>query len=401
MILIHMSVFLITLAIVLLLLPILLISIPLRMRRPPADSKPSGRIDERDTIFSRDALTTGTKAYADYYSRRPELFEIDQMIRKKPGLLSAATKETDPLTSISAGASFGVVSILRDMVDGDPEPEKISLKPNDASGYVKGWCEYLGAHSVGITTLEPHHLYSVLGRGDRYGSEDVATHRFVVAMTVEMDFAAVKRSPRGPIVMESARQYLSSGAIAVELAEFFRRAGYSARAHIDGNYHIVCPLAARDAGLGEIGRMGILMTPDLGPRVRIAAVTTDMPLSIDVRRYDHTVIDFCERCEKCADVCPSGAIERGVRTEHSGSIRWKINQERCYSYWKVAGTDCGRCMAVCPYAHPNTAPHRLVRRLIHRNFLFRRLAVIADDILYGKRPKPAPLAPWQKIKPDE
>jgi ferredoxin len=396
-----MSVFPIIGVLLLILLPILLLTVPLRMRRPPADSTPSGRIDERDTMFSRNELRPGSDTFADYYERRPDFLETDETIRNKPGLLSTAAKQTDPLTSMSAGATFGAVSILRDMVDGEPATEKISLKPDDAARYVKGWCNYLGAHSVGVTTLEPYHLYSVLGRGDRYGSEDVTNHRYLVALTVEMDHAAVQRSPRGPIVMESARQYLSSGAIAVQLAEFFRRAGYSARAHIDGSYHVVCPLAARDAGLGEIGRMGILMTPDLGPRVRIAVVTTDMPLSIDARTYDPTVIDFCERCEKCADVCPSGAIERGVRTEHSGSIRWKISQERCYSYWKVAGTDCGRCMAVCPYAHPDTASHRLVRRLIRRNFLFRRLAVIGDDILYGKRPKPAPLAPWQKIRPDE
>ncbi|MFQ6103859.1 MAG: hypothetical protein ACE5OP_06150 [Candidatus Glassbacteria bacterium] len=51
-----------------------------------------------------------------------------------------------------------------------------------------------------------------------------------------------------------------------------RNLGYPARTHIDGNYRVVCPLVARDAGIGEIGRMGLLMTPRLGPRVRIAVV---------------------------------------------------------------------------------------------------------------------------------
>ena len=48
----------------------------------------------------------------------------------------------------------------------------------------------------------------------------------------------------------------------------------TARAHIDGNYQVIAPLVARDAGLGTIGRMGLLMTPELGPRVRLAVVTT-------------------------------------------------------------------------------------------------------------------------------
>lgn len=70
----------------------------------------------------------------------------------------------------------------------------------------------------------------------------------------------------------------------MQLAEFMRSIGYPARAHIDGSYRVVCPLVARDAGLGEIGRMGLLMTPELGPRVRIAVVTTDLPLVPDGTR---------------------------------------------------------------------------------------------------------------------
>ena len=47
----------------------------------------------------------------------------------------------------------------------------------------------------------------------------------------------------------------------VQLAAAIRDLGYPARAHIDGNYRVIAPLVARDAGLGEIGRMGLLMTP--------------------------------------------------------------------------------------------------------------------------------------------
>ena len=83
-----------------------------------------------------------------------------------------------------------------------------------------------------------------------------------------MDKEMVDTAPLGPTAMESAQQYVDSGIVALQLAQFIRRLGYSARAHIDGNYRVVCPLVARDAGLGELGRMGLLMTPDLGPRVQ-------------------------------------------------------------------------------------------------------------------------------------
>ena len=87
-----------------------------------------------------------------------------------------------------------------------------------------------------------------------------------------------------------------------------RSLGYPARAHIDANYRVVCPLVARDAGLGEIGRMGLLMTPGPGPRVRLAVVTTDVPLVSDERLRDDSMIDFCTRCKKCAEVCQPDAI---------------------------------------------------------------------------------------------
>ncbi len=77
--------------------------------------------------------------------------------------------------------------------------------------------------------------------------------------------------------MESAHQYVEAARTAIQLAAFIRNLGYDARAHIDGNYQVIAPLVARDAGLGEIGRMSLLITPKHGPRVRLAVVTTNMP----------------------------------------------------------------------------------------------------------------------------
>jgi len=60
-----------------------------------------------------------------------------------------------------------------------------------------------------------------------------------------MDYDALKTGPNAPAVMESAQQYLAAGAIGIQLAEFIRKLGHPARAHIDGNYEVVCPLVAK------------------------------------------------------------------------------------------------------------------------------------------------------------
>jgi reductive dehalogenase len=194
--------------------------------------------------------------------------------------------------------------------------------------------------------------------------------------------------------MESAQQYLEAGAIAVQLAAFVRRLGYEAEAHIDANYKVICPLVARDAGLGEIGRMGLLMTPQLGPRVRIAVVTTDLELVPDRRVFDPTVIHFCQICRKCADICPPRAIPTGGQVPVGGVERWRVDQEACFAYWCTVGTDCGQCMKVCPYSHPDSPLHNLVRWGLKRSWFFRHFALRMDDLLYGRRPGPLPHRSW-------
>jgi ferredoxin len=63
-----------------------------------------------------------------------------------------------------------------------------------------------------------------------------------------------------------------------------------------------------------------------------------------------------------------------------GSLRWKIDSEKCYHFWTLSGTDCGRCITVCPYSHRNNRVHRFVRWEIKNNLFFRYLAIKLDDI---------------------
>jgi NAD-dependent dihydropyrimidine dehydrogenase PreA subunit len=140
--------------------------------------------------------------------------------------------------------------------------------------------------------------------------------------------------------------------------------------------------------------MGLLMTPDLGPRVRLGAVTTDMPLVADGYRGDSAVLDFCQVCAKCAANCPPRAIPFGDRQEIGGAVRWQINQDLCYRYWCVVGTDCARCVYVCPYSHPDSAPHNLVRWMVRRSGAARRTVRRLDDLFYGAHPPSKPAPGW-------
>ena len=362
-----------------------LLLIPFKNRKHIKPGRVKKQFDERDVMFSRVELVPGTEKFEDYYKRNPEKKVLDDKFREKPGLLSHNASQYHPLKFASAEANFMAVEAFVPFKKENVFTEKQKIKSKEASNYIKKWAKQIGAASVGITELKKQHLYSIKGRGKEYGNEIVQAHPFAIAFTVEMDKEMLDMAPASEAIMESSQQYLHSANIANQISLFIRNLGYSALAHFDGNYQLICPLVAKDAGLGEFGRMGLLMTPELGARVRIAVITTDLPLVTDEYKYEPSVIDFCTICKKCADNCPSRAISFKPMQEIDGVVRWKINHEACFTYWSITGTDCGKCIQVCPYAHPDNLMHNLVRKGIKNSYLFSNMALQMDDLFYGRK----------------
>ena len=351
-------------------------------------------VDENDVIFSRMRLIPGTEEWDAYYKAHKTEEKLDNIARALPGLLSGSSVYFNPLTFASADANFELIGFLQ-KANLQPAADNTSvLSPEALTNYLKGWTSYLGTRSMGICELKDYHLYTVRGRGADWGKPVIRSHRYAIAFTVEMDHLNMQSAPASPVVFESSQKYLDLANIALQISAFLNKSGWQARAHIDGDYELICPLVARDAGLGEIGRMGLLMTPKLGPRVRIAVVTTNAPLITDPVREDPSVTEFCRICRKCADCCPGKCIPHGDAENTDGVLRWRINSDLCYQYWCTCGTDCGRCMSVCPYSHPDNVMHNIVRRLIRRSALMLHLAVVADDFLYGRKPKPRRIPGW-------
>ena len=362
------------------------------------NDEPYKRMDERDIPFARARLEAGSPEFEAYYKMRPGNKPIDDRFRSKPGLLSPEARFANPFQFSATEGSFWLTDGLREAVDGPVSEERHTLPVGEMTDFLKSLARFYGALDVGISELKPYHVYSHIGRGTgEYGDTISVDHSYAIAFTVEMDFHMVASSPYPPTSMETGKQYVEAARIAVQLAAAIRYLGYSARAHIDGNYRVIAPLVARDAGLGEIGRMGLLMTPQQGPRVRIGVVTTDVELAADHRQTDPAVIDFCSVCKKCAQNCPSKSIPQGERETIDGALRWKINADNCFLYWNVVGTDCAKCMAVCPYSHPDTFSHNLIRWGNSKSGAFRRSAVWMDDFFYGVEPPPREAPEWTEV----
>ncbi len=344
------------------------------------------RVDERDTMFAREEYQPGSDKYRSYYARRPELKDVDDKIRKLPELLAPGGKYYDPVRSPYTDSIFKMIEGLTTKVDGDVVSTVQPVDPGAITPLVKELTLHLGADEVGIARLNSAYVYSHVGRGpEPWGQPINNAHRYAIAFTVEMAYDNVEAAPRLSITEETARAYLEAAVISITLAQFIRDLGYPARAHISGsNYQIMLPPVAHDAGLGELGRHGYLISRKFGSRIRLGAVTTDLPLTPD-RPIAFGVQDFCDICRRCAVNCPSGSIPAGERTDVRGVRKWPLRIESCFHYWRAIGTDCGLCMKVCPFSHPPTVVHNMIRRAIRKNPMARRVAVYGEDLFYGRK----------------
>ena len=107
--------------------------------------------------------------------------------------------------------------------------------------------------------------------------------------------------------------------------------------------------AAELSGIGRIGRIAIVVTPEYGPRVQLAAILTDAVLTPD-RPLERTLCP--PNCRRCIEICPAGAL----RTSDGGEAYYPTDQEKCMAYRRAHGgvsplgreAMCSLCRAVCP-----------------------------------------------------
>jgi epoxyqueuosine reductase QueG len=116
---------------------------------------------------------------------------------------------------------------------------------------------------------------------------------------------------------------------ASQIVDWERQRGHVSHKHV-----------AQQAGLGWIGRNNLLVNPDLGARLRLVTILTDMPLRADVP----LALD-CGECMACLPSCPSGSIKaRPEDFDHHGcfaQIRKMVKEAR------ISQNICGLCVKAC------------------------------------------------------
>jgi reductive dehalogenase len=362
------------------------------------------RHDERDIPFARlRSVPPGSEAYRMYYAMHPDREERDAKRRKKgllgePGRIDKGYRPNVAMME----AAFDIPNFLGPFARNDPgqEASPAEIPAERATEVVKHLALHNGADAVGICRVNPLWMYSYRGeifydRWEEWGREldPKAFPPYAVVMLTEMDKDHVRGAPHTPTVAESATDYARGAYLSTILARWFVHMGYRGIAENTRNYDLVLPPLAVDAGLGEIGRLGYLIAPRFGARVRVFATLTDMPLIPD-KPVSIGVDAFCKHCKKCAESCPSRSIPSGDKEVYNGALKWKLDEDSCFDFWSKVGTDCSICMAVCPFSRPDTFLHRAVRWMVARSPLARRIFPFVDNILYGKKWRPKRVPSW-------
>lgn len=186
----------------------------------------------------------------------------------------------------------------------------------------------------------------------------------VIVMALEMDYEAINTSQSLIAEATVGNGYSDMVVLSYKVATFLRYLGYNAVPC--GNDTALSVPQAIAAGLGELSRIGIVITPEYGPRIRLCKVFTDLELETD-KPISFGVTEFCKVCRKCADDCPSGAISQDKEpsfkvcdnTNNPGVKRWTYAGMKCFKYWCESNYSCSICISTCPYNKIDEWHHNL------------------------------------------
>ena len=265
-----------------------------------------------------------------------------------------------------------------------PTPEERGVpkwtgSPEEGARVIRAAMRHFGAATVGFIELDDNTRKLIYGH-DPDGKELIFTDealaaeddnaryipnscKYAVVYTVQMSQETMRRSPTVTGSQTTSLAYKRGETIQASLQEFLRGLGYQGLGESTTNALGIAPAFGVMAGLGELSRLNRLITPEFGPMVRVFKLLTDMPVATD-KPIDAGIMEFCKRCKKCAEACPSESLsfedeptwEVKGGWNNPGHKAYFENSVSCMTYWREkAGTNCGICFAVCPFSKKDKA----------------------------------------------
>jgi len=232
--------------------------------------------------------------------------------------------------------------ILFEQKDTPVNPERTEdVDPDETARWVKDWVLEAGADAVGIAQYDQRFTFAQVEQPGAQDDQPGHGAVIVFAMAMKYDYMA-DIGPRSQD--EVHRIYYRLDDLGVRLANQIGGFGYRARMQANGGDIPLVPFAWL-AGLGELGKHGSLISPELGSSFRLGAVSTDLPLTPDGPK-DFGIEEVCASCNICTRFCPGDAIGPDKKTV-AGIERWSVDRAACEPWFhRLYG--CKICLMVCP-----------------------------------------------------
>ncbi|MCZ6504296.1 MAG: 4Fe-4S dicluster domain-containing protein [Gammaproteobacteria bacterium] len=243
-----------------------------------------------------------------------------------------------------------------------PNQDKVTVDdPEQMAAEMKQVCKFFGADIVGITSTDLRWHYSNSFDAKKleekpHGIPEGLNNTIVIGTEMARD--VIKTYPSATAGVATGYGYSKDAHTLQCIAAFIQGMGYRAAASLNDTANRI-PYAIQ-AGLGEYGRHGLVITKEFGPRLRFGQIFTDLPLRHD-KPDKFGVKEFCQICRRCSDACPPKAIPESKpqseiinQSNLIGVRKWTVDAEKCFKFWTDQGTECGICIRVCPYNKAST-----------------------------------------------
>jgi epoxyqueuosine reductase len=211
---------------------------------------------------------------------------------------------------------------------------RVGKSPEVLTRALKARAAELGISATGVAAYDPKYTY-VEHMDKQIGNR-------VVICALENDWEATQAAPSNRTEKAKLWCNMELQRRLGELQQFLVDNGYQAR--VQRNELMLLHYAV-EAGLGQMGLNGQVLTPHAGSRCRMQSLITDAPLLVDEAK-DYGIPKICDACQVCVRRCPAAAITF-KRAYHRGVEKAKINTSRCAPTVAKA-QHCAVCIKVCP-----------------------------------------------------
>lgn len=219
------------------------------------------------------------------------------------------------------------------------QPENPSKKISDQDlNDLKIIAKKIGIGNIAFVPVDPDWLFN----------NTKIIYSNAIILSIEMKHDVISTAPSKATEVEIFRTYYELNVAVNKIKGFLNSRGYNAEAGPALGGETNYPILGEKAGMGVIGKHGLLITPEFGPSIRLAAVYTDIEnLPISAVNEHLWIKDFCESCNRCVKKCPAHAI-------YKEPIILKDGSQVCIDYKKCAlpfstQRGCTVCIKECTF----------------------------------------------------